>query len=185
MNKKEKNKNKENFINDSSINGNNNETIEKEINIYELISSVFKNKSKKIEIIEKLRPFFTLKVIPNREIDKVYSAVEKIDSEKVDLIEEFKYQEEKYDSKNLFETKSKSVGLSDFDLDLSTSIFGHKQSLKFENKNETISEQSRKGSKIHCIHSIVVSLFRMHSISPHSGIFGKLFPFSRLWIICE
>ena len=161
MNKKEKNKNKENFINDSSINGNNNETIEKEINIYELISSVFKNKSKKIEIIEKLRPFFTLKVIPNREIDKVYSAVEKIDSEKVDLIEEFKYQEEKYDSKNLFETKSKSVGLSDFDLDLSTSIFGHKQSLKFENKNETISEQSRKGSKIHCIHSIVVSLFRM------------------------
>ena len=161
MNKKEKNKNKENFINDSSINGNNNETSEKEIKIYELISSVFKNKSKKIEIIEKLRPFFTLKVIPNREIDKVYSAVEKIDSEKVDLIEEFKYQEEKYDSKNLFETKSKSVGLSDFDLDLSTSIFGHKQSLKFENKNETISEQSRKGSKIHCIHSIVVSLFRM------------------------
>ena len=155
-----KNKKKEN-INDSFVNESNNEIIEKEIKIYELINSVFKNKSKKIEIIEKLRPFFTLKVIPHREIDKVYSAVEKIEPEKIDLIEEFKYQEEKYDSKSLFETKSKSVGLSDFDLDLSTSIFGHKQSLKFENRDETLSENSKKTSKIHCIHSIVVSLFRM------------------------
>ena len=107
-----------------------NESInDNDVKIYELINSVFKNKSKKSEIIEKLRPFFTLKVIPQREIDKVYSAVEKIDPEKIDFLEEFKYQEEKYDSKNIYETKSKSVGLSDFDLDLSASIFGHKQSL--------------------------------------------------------
>ena len=45
---------------------------------YELISSVFKDNSKKIEIIQKLRPFFTLKVIPQREIEKVYSSVENI-----------------------------------------------------------------------------------------------------------
>ena len=60
----------------------------KEIKINELINSVFKNKNNKNEIIEKLRPFFTLKVIPQREIDKVYSALEKIDPEKIDLIEE-------------------------------------------------------------------------------------------------
>ncbi len=61
--------------------------------IDDLISSVFKDKSKKPEIIEKLRPFFSLKVIPQREIDKVYSAVEKIEPDKVDLIEEFEYEE--------------------------------------------------------------------------------------------
>ena len=60
----------------------------KEIKINELINSVFKNKNNKNEIIEKLRPFFTLKVIPQREIDKVYSALEKIDPEKIDLIGE-------------------------------------------------------------------------------------------------
>ena len=50
--------------------------------IDDLISSVFKDKSKKPEIIHKLRPFFSLKVIPQREIDKVYSAVEKIEPDK-------------------------------------------------------------------------------------------------------
>ncbi len=133
----------------------------KEINIHELINSVFKNKTYKNEIIEKLRPFFTLKVIPQREIDKVYSALEKIEPEKVDLIEEYKYEEEKYSSKNVFETKSKSMGLSDFDLDLSVNIFGHKQSLKFDNKDESNNISTKKDSKIHCIHSIVVSLFRI------------------------
>ena len=66
--------------------------------IYGLINSVFRDKLKKAEIIEKLRPFFTLKVIPQREIEKVYSSVEKITPEKVDLIEEFKYDEDKFDS---------------------------------------------------------------------------------------
>ena len=69
--------------------------------VYELISSVFKDKSKKVEIIEKLRPFFTLKVIPQREIEKVYSSIEKVPTEKVDLIEEFNYEEDKSDSKKI------------------------------------------------------------------------------------
>ena len=125
---------------------------------YELINSVFKNKAIKEEIIEKLRPFFTLKVIPQREIDKVYSSVEKIAPEKIDFLEEFKYQEEKYDSKNIYETQSKSVGLSDFDLDLSASIFGHKQTLNYDFKEEKLTDTSELSSKIHCIHSIVVSL---------------------------
>lgn len=129
--------------------------------IYELINSVFKNKAIKEEIIEKLRPFFTLKVIPQREIDKVYSAVEKIAPEKIDFLEEFKYQEEKYDSKSIYETKSKSVGLSDFDLDLSASIFGHKQTLNYDFKEEKLTDTSKLSSKIHCVHSIVVSLFRI------------------------
>ena len=102
-----------------------------------------------------------MKVIPQREIDKVYSAVEKIKPENVDLIEEFKYEEEKYDSKNVFETKSKSVGLSDFDLDLSLSIFGHKQSLRYEEKEEKSNNDSKSNTKMHCIHSIVVSFFRI------------------------
>ena len=129
--------------------------------IDDLISSVFKDKSKKPEIIQKLRPFFCLKVIPQREIDKVYSAVEKIEPDKIDLIEEFEYEEKKYNSKNKFTTKSKSVGLSNFDLDLSASIWGHKQSFKFENKDENFNINQESSSKNHCIHSIVVNLFRI------------------------
>ena len=64
--------------------------------VYNLINSVFKDKSNKIEIIEKLRPYFSLKVIPQRDIDKVYSAVEKIDLEKIDIVEEFKYEEDNF-----------------------------------------------------------------------------------------
>ena len=129
--------------------------------IDDLISSVFKDKSKKPEIIQKLRPFFCLKVIPQREIDKVYSAVEKIEPDKIDLIEEFEYEEKKYNSKNKFTTKSKSVGLSNFDLDLSASIWGHKQSFKFENKDENFNINQESSSKNYCIHSIVVKLFRI------------------------
>ena len=129
--------------------------------IDDLISSVFKDKSKKPEIIQKLRPFFCLKVIPQREIDKVYSAVEKIEPDKIDLIEEFECEEKKYNSKNKFTTKSKSVGLSNFDLDLSASIWGHKQSFKFENKDENFNINQESSSKNHCIHSIVVKLFRI------------------------
>ncbi len=138
-----------------------NQIIEKEDKIDKLISSVFKDKSKQHEIIEKLRPFFSLKVIPQREIDRVYSAVEKIDPEKIGLIEEYKYEEEKYDSKNVFTAKSKSVGLSDFDLDLSVSILGHKQSLKYDENNEKSNFNMENNSKIHCIHSIVIKLFRI------------------------
>ena len=129
--------------------------------IDDLISSVFKDKSKKPEIIHKLRPFFSLKVIPQREIDKVYSAVEKIEPDKIDLIEEYEYEEKKYDSKNKFTTKSKSVGLSNFDLDLSASIWGHKQSFKFDQKEENFNINQESSSKNHCIHSIVVKLFRI------------------------
>ena len=129
--------------------------------IDDLISSVFKDKSKKPEIIQKLRPFFCLKVIPQREIDKVYSAVEKIEPDKIDLIEEFEYEEKKYNSKNKFTTKSKSVGLSNIDLDLSASIWGHKQSFKFENKDENFNINQESSSKNYCIHSIVVKLFRI------------------------
>ena len=136
-------------------------TNDKEFKINDLINSVFKDKCNKAEIIEKLRPFFTLRVIPQREIDKIYSAVEKINPEKIDLIEEFKYEEEKYDSKNIFETKSKSVGLSDFDLDLSLSIFGQKQGIKLEERDDKINNNLNLNAKIHCIHSIVVSLFRI------------------------
>jgi len=139
-----------------------NQIIEKEdFKIDKLINSVFMDKSKQHEIIEKLRPFFSIKVIPQREIDRVYSAVEKIDPKKIDLIEEYKYEEEKYDSKNVFTAKSKSVGLSDFDLDLSVSILGHKQSFKYDEKDEKSNLNRENNSKIHCIHSIVIKLFRI------------------------
>ena len=137
------------------------EDIVEKFKIDDLISSVFKDKSKKPEIIQKLRPFFCLKVIPQREIDKVYSAVEKIEPDKIDLIEEFECEEIKYNSKNKFTTESKSVGLSNFDLDLSASIWGHKQSFKFENKDENFNINQESSSKNHCIHSIVVNLFRI------------------------
>ena len=131
------------------------------LKIFDLINSVFKDKSKKTEILEKLRPFFTLKIIPQKKIDKIYSSIEKIAPEEIDIIEEFKYEEEKYDSRNLFETKSMSLGLSSNDLDLSVSIFGHKQSFDYKNKEDNSKNSSNKISKIHCIHSIVISLFRL------------------------
>ena len=134
---------------------------QEEFRIDGLINSVFKDKSKKNEIIQKLRPFFSLKVVPQREIDRVYSAVEKVEPERIDIIEEFKYEEEKYDSKSIFTTKSKSVGLSDFDLDLSVSILGHKQSLKCGMKEEKEILNIENSSTIYCIHSIAIKLFRI------------------------
>ena len=131
------------------------------LKIFDLINSVFKDKSKKSEILEKLRPFFTLKIIPQKKIDKIYSSIEKIPPEEIDIIEEFKYEEEKYDSRNLFETKSMSLGLSSNDLDLSISIFGHKQAFDYKNKEDNSKNSSNKISKIHCIPSIVISLFRL------------------------
>ena len=132
-----------------------------ELGFDKLINSVFKDKSKKTDLIEKLRPLFSLKVIPQREIDRVYSALEKIDPEKIDLIKVNEYKEEKYSEKNLYVTKSKSVGLSDYDLDFSASILGHKQSLSFENKTENSNSSSKTSSSIYCIHSIIIKLFRI------------------------
>ena len=139
---------------------NNQFTEKEEIKIESLINSVFKDKSKKPEILEKLRPFFSLKVI-QREIDRVYTAVEKINPEKIDLIEVNEYKEEKYCEKSLFATKSKSVGLSDFDLDLSASILGHKQSVKVNSEGENLDYSQENSSKNHCIHSIIINLFRI------------------------
>ena len=98
----------------------------KEEKIDKLINSVFKDKSKKKEILEKLQPFFSLKVMPQREIERVYSAVEEIPAEKIKLVTMNIKKEEKYEGKNRFAANSKSVGLSDFDLDLSLNILGHK-----------------------------------------------------------
>ena len=144
----------------NSLSENNNN---KEIKIYETINSILNNKSKREELIKKLSPFFTLKVIPSQtKIEKVYSAVEKIDPEKIDLIKEFKYQEELYDSESIFETKSKSLGLSKADLDLSLKILGgSNNSFNYDFKYEKNNGKLLNNSKIHCIHSIVVILFRI------------------------
>jgi len=132
-----------------------------ELGFDKLINSVFKDKSEKSELIEKLRPLFSLKFSDNREIEREYSALEKIDPEKIDLIKVNEYKEEKYSDKNIFSVKSKSVGLSDYDLDFSASILGHKQSLSFENKTENSNSSSKNSSNIYCIHSIIIKLFRI------------------------
>ena len=134
---------------------------ENKISIYKLINSIFEDESKKFKIINRLRPYFSLKVIPNKEIDKVYSALEKIDQKKIEFVEEFKYEEEKFDSTNEFETKSKSIGLSNNDLDLSANIFSFSTSFGNHSKENNTNENYNKIKKIHCIHSIVVSLFRI------------------------
>lgn len=134
---------------------------ENELNVHKLIGSIFDDNSKKEKILKRLRPYFSLKVVPQRNIDKVYSAVEKIEPEKIDLVEEFKYEEEKFDSRNLFETKSKSLGLSNNDLNLSINIFGYKQEGGYDSKNIKIDTEYVCNTKIHCIHSIVISLFRI------------------------
>ena len=132
-----------------------------DIRFNKFINSVFKDKSKKKGIIQKLRPLMSLKVIPQREIDRVYSSLEKIDYEKIDLIKVNEYKEEKYCDKNIYVTKSKSVGLSDYDLNFSASILGHKQSCSFENKTENSNNNSKNSTMIHCIHSIIIKLFRI------------------------
>lgn len=63
------------------------------IKIDHLVNSILKDKSKKDEIINKLMPFFSLKVIPQREIDRVYSALEMIEPAKIRLIEEYILEE--------------------------------------------------------------------------------------------
>ena len=126
-----------------------------------LINSVFKDKSKKKDIIEKLRPLFSLKFSDKREIEREYSSLEKIDPEKIDLIKVNEYKEEKYSEKNLFAVKSKSVGLSDYELDFSANILGHKQSASYESKSENSNINNKNSSNIHCIHSIIIKLFRI------------------------
>ena len=134
---------------------------EKEEKIDGLINSVFKDKSKKPEIIEKLRPFFSLKVVPQREIERVYSAVEDIPPEKIKLFNESIKKEEKYEGNNVYAANSKSVGLSDFDLDLSVNILGHKQSLKYDNKENNLGNNNESSSRRYCIHSNIVKIFRI------------------------
>ena len=51
--------------------------------------------------------------------------------------------------------------MSDYDLDFSASILGHKQSLSFENKTENSNSSSKNSSNIYCIHSIIIKLFRI------------------------
>ena len=126
-----------------------------------LINPIFKDKTKKQEIIQKLYPFFSLKLNSQGEIDRVYSAVEKIDPDKIDLIEEYQYEEKMYNSKNKFATNCKSVGLNNFDSDLSVNTLGHKQSFKLDQKEENFNQNFENSSKVFCIHSIAIKLFRI------------------------
>ena len=92
----------------------NNKKLKEKFKIDDLLNPVFKDKSKKSEIIQILYPFFSLKVDLQNEINRVYSTVEKIDPEKIEIIEECEYEEKKFDSKNKFITKCKSVSLNNF-----------------------------------------------------------------------
>ena len=148
---------KENNIKNNDISS----EMKKDISINELISSIFNNKQTKIDIIERLKPYFSLKVIPEKDIEKVDFSLEKIDSDKIDLIKELKYEEKQYDSTNIIEINSKSIGLTNFDLDLSSNIFNHQQYLIMNNNEEKLDLNSNKSSKIHCIYSIFISLFRL------------------------
>ena len=132
----------------------------KENNVYNLIDSFFKNKLKKEEIIKKHRPCFSIKVVPQMDIDKVYSSIDIIPADKIQLVVEFKYEEEKFESRNLFETYSKSFGLSNLDVDLSLSIFGNKQKGGYHQNEENLNFSSNNKEKLYCIHSIFISLFR-------------------------
>ena len=136
---------------------------EKEEKIQDLIKSIFdkEKQENQIELIKKLRPFFSLKVIPNNNLDKFYSIIETIAPENIDIIEDYKYKEEKYQSNNEFETNQKSFGLKDAQLNLSINIYGNKikSSIKFKKvENET---NAKIGSIFYCKHSYIVSLLRI------------------------
>ena len=55
---------------------------------------------------------------------------------------------------------SKSFGISSFDVDLSVNIFGHKQKGNYKQKENNNEMNSKKNSKIFCIHTVFISLFR-------------------------
>ena len=124
---------------------------EKEGKVYHLIDSLFKSKLKKEEIVIKHRLCFSLKVVPQMDIDKVYSSVDFIPADKIKLIEEFKYEEEKFESKNLFEAYSKSFGLSNLDVDLSLNIFGNKQKGGYHQNEENLDFSSNNKDKFYGI----------------------------------
>jgi hypothetical protein len=130
--------------------------------ITELINNVLKDKSKKIALIERLSPVMALKVIPGNTIEKVFSSLYNIDPEKIDLKAELRYQGEQYYSENIFETKSKSMGLSQADLDLSFKILRKNcESINYDLIKKNGDNNSKKSSKIYCILSIKVILFRI------------------------
>ena len=130
--------------------------------ISELINNVLQDKSKSIELIERLSPLFALRVMLGNKTEKVFSSLVKIDPQKINLKAEFRYQEEKYFSQNIFETKSKSIGLSQADIDLSFKILLKSiQPIGYDLIKKNGDNNSQKSSKIHCIHSIKVILFRI------------------------
>ena len=140
-----------------------NETSEEDIEMKfdKFINSVFKGPSKKIDIIKRLRPLFSLKVFTHKYVEAEYSSLEMIDPEKIDLIKVNEYKEEKYSHENKYNAELKSAGLSETDIDLSLTILGKKQSLNFDNKEENSTNIDSNSSKIHCVHSIIIKIFRI------------------------
>ena len=132
---------------------------EKEKNsIDRLIYSISKSKSTKAQLLEKLRPFYTLKINPKGEMDKFYSSVEKIEPE---LIEVNEYEGEKFVEKTIFTTHSKIEGLRNLDLGLPSNLFRHKPPYDSDNKDNKLDTSKENNTKKYCIYSIIIRLFRI------------------------
>lgn len=146
INKIDKEKNKTNINKNDAIN--------------KLIDSVFEKEEKKNEFIKKFMPFFSLKVNPNKNLEKIYLTFE-IDPKNINIVKEYNYKEEKYESKNKYETNQKSFGLIEADLNLSLNIYGYNVGISSKLKNIENKANSKIGSKFYCMNSNIVSLFRI------------------------
>lgn len=131
--------------------------------LYNITNSIVNDKDKSADLIKNYSPDFSIKLIPSKtKIDKIFSLIEKIPPENMRLIKELRYEEEIYDSESIFETKLKSMGLSETNLDLSLKLFSRTNKLAnndFQYKKEKIN--MKNNVKKHCIHSIKVIFFRI------------------------
>ena len=126
------------------------------------IYSVFNDQKKKIALLEKYKPGYSLKIDSNGQIQTIQSSIMKIPYEKIEISKEVKYFENNYFSEDKFNTTLKSKGLSDLNILFSKKIFNI-FNIEFEQSynSKNLNVQKSESNTIHCIHSIYVSLINV------------------------
>ena len=119
-------------------------------------------KRKKISLLEKYKPGYSLRIDSNGQIQTIQSSIMKIPYEKIEISKEVKYFENNYFSEDKFNTTLKSKGLSDLNILFSKKIFNI-FNIEFEQSynSKNLNVQKSESNTIHCIHSIYVSLINV------------------------
>lgn len=128
----------------------------------ENILPVFENESLKNKLLDKYKPGFSLRIGNNGEIQTVKASIDKIPNDKIEISKEIKYFENNFFSEDKSSITLKSKGLTDVNINFSKKISNFLNIGMNEDFKSNYSDTSSKNEKrIHCIHSIYVSLINV------------------------